>query len=471
MNTPSYWLKQLMECNRRDFTPSIIPTPEQGGPTKSSRAFAIALRAMGHAYFLDGPEVKPFNFVPAFPPPTTKDASSALHGAAAEILRLLFPCQSAQIRAAADLFPPADAASAAWGAGLALAHFEDRETDGSKNEVPYQYQNTAGAYQPDPDNPQPSPPQPVGKNWGMVKRFGITNMINQSPPPGYLGQGSIDRSDSDYVKDYKRVRIDGHESNISNTSSQGAINKALIGLYWAYDGVANLGTPPRLYFQIIETVADGFTLNDRRRMMLYLVCGTALGDAGIHAWHWKYHYNIWRPVTGIRHHDQSFGDESYANAQSSTETIDGDPFWRPLGAPKTNGTGKNFTPPFPAYPSGHATFGGASLHALRRVLNVWYPDRVKLKGRNDKVAFDFVSDELNGINRDVNGAVRTRHERHFDSIEDAIKENGLSRVYLGVHWEFDAELKKPGKVIGGVPLGIAISEELCTTYAASIKAV
>ncbi|MCX6855786.1 MAG: vanadium-dependent haloperoxidase [Verrucomicrobia bacterium] len=399
------------------------------------------------------------------------DPESALHGAAREILLRLFPCQSAQINAAAAAQPPTDPVSAAWGANVAAVHFKDRETDGSKNEVRYEYQNTAGAYQHDPEHPEGCPPQPVGPNWGMVKLFGIANMIALSKPPGYLGQGRINRSDPEYLLDYKRVKKDGHVSNISNTSTPASLNNALVGLYWAYDGVPNLGTPPRLYFQIIETVANGFNLSERRRMMLYMICGTSLGDAGIHAWYWKYHYNIWRPVTGIRHHGESFGDDSQTTAHKSTGIIDGDPFWQPLGAPRTNGTGKNFTPPFPAYPSGHATFGGASLHALRHILNTWYPNKVKLKDRSDKVSFDFVSDELNGINRDVSGAVTTRHKRHFDSIEDAINENGLSRVFLGVHWVFDAELKKPGKTIGGVPLGIEISEELCKTYAASISAV
>ena len=48
----------------------------------------------------------------------------------------------------------------------------------------------------------------------------------------------------------------------------------------------------------------------------------------------------------------------------------------PLGAPASNShvaatdekparSDRNFTPPFPAYPSGHATFGAAALHVVR----------------------------------------------------------------------------------------------------------
>ena len=52
---------------------------------------------------------------------------------------------------------------------------------------------------------------------------------------------------------------------------------------------------------------------------------------------------------------------------------------------------------------------------------------------------DFVSDELNGESTDNKGTVRPRHVRNFpDGLWRMIEENGRSRVYLGVHWVFDA---------------------------------
>lgn len=44
-----------------------------------------------------------------------------------------------------------------------------------------------------------------------------------------------------------------------------------------------------------------------------------------------------------------------------------------------------------------------------------------------------------GKSVDVDGSVRTRHQRPFIRLSDAILENALSRVYLGVHWQFDAD--------------------------------
>jgi hypothetical protein len=97
----------------------------------------------------------------------------------------------------------------------------------------------------------------------------------------------------------------------------------------------------------------------------------------------------------------------------------------PLGAPASNLTGPNFTPPFPAYPSGHAGFGGALFQVLRRFY------------LRDDIAFTFVSDEFNGVTLDREGNLRPLMPRQFRSLSEAEEENGQSRIYLGIHWAFD----------------------------------
>src|SRR5262249_30337767 len=152
----------------------------------------------------------------------------------------------------------------------------------------------------------------------------------------------------------------------------------------------------------------------------------------------------------IREHDSSLGplppaDSGRPPPPASEHISDnGDPYWLPLGAPKSNSIGKNFTPPFPAYPSGHATFGAAAFHITR----LFYGKGGTYKGKDlgaDDLADDlyFVSDELNNITRDNAGTVRPLHRRQFPKgLWEMILENGVSRVDLGVHWVFDAFVVK-----------------------------
>ncbi|MEO6595380.1 MAG: chloroperoxidase, partial [Planctomycetota bacterium] len=77
------------------------------------------------------------------------------------------------------------------------------------------------------------------------------------------------------------------------------------------------------------------------------------------------------------------------------------------------------------YPSGHATFGGTVFQTLRRFYGT------------DTIPFTFVSDELNGVTLDNQGNPRPLVPRTFLNLSQAEEENGQSRMYLGIHWNFD----------------------------------
>jgi hypothetical protein len=147
---------------------------------------------------------------------------------------------------------------------------------------------------------------------------------------------------------------------------------------------------------------------------LLALVNVAMADASLATWETKYREELARPVTAIR---EAAG---YGNP-----AIHGDPEWTPLGAPASNKIGPNFTPPFPAYVSGHATFGGVLFQTLRNFY------------RTDRIVFSFVSDEFNGVTKDNTGNTRPRIPRSFRSLSQAEEENGQSRVYLGIHWAFD----------------------------------
>jgi PAP2 superfamily len=178
---------------------------------------------------------------------------------------------------------------------------------------------------------------------------------------------------------------------------------------------------PRLYNQIAIEVSKRTTDVMQLARLLALV-HTAMADAGIAIWEAKYHYHFWRPVTGIREADEGTGPSGLGDGNPATL---GDPGFSPLGAPASNLAGPNFTPPFPAYPSGHAGFGGALFQILRNFHGT------------DRVAFTFNSDELNGVTLGNDGTARPLRPRSFDSFSQAEEENGQSRIFLGIHWAFD----------------------------------
>src|SRR6185503_1011827 len=118
-----------------------------------------------------------------------------------------------------------------------------------------------------------------------------------------------------------------------------------------------------LYNQIAVQIADQMGSSELETARLLALVNVAMADAGMAVWESKYYYDFWRPITGIRESDFGFGPTASGDGNSATA---GDPSFRPLGAPASNLTGPNFTPPFPAYPSGHAGFGGALFQTLRR---------------------------------------------------------------------------------------------------------
>ena len=71
------------------------------------------------------------------------------------------------------------------------------------------------------------------------------------------------------------------------------------------------------------------------------------------------------------------------------------------------------TPPFPGYVSGHSTFSGSAATLLKRFFG------------SDKIAFTTSSDAMPGV------------FRSFNSFSEAAEEAGQSRIYGGIHFDFD----------------------------------
>jgi hypothetical protein len=215
----------------------------------------------------------------------------------------------------------------------------------------------------------------------------------------------------------KRLGGDGITTPTDRTEEQ-----TIAGIYWGYDGTPGLGTPPRLYNQIAVHIARQMGSDVVRTARLLALVNVGMADAAIACWEYKYKYQFWRPITGIREADPGTGPTGLGDGNPKTI---GDPDFTPLGAQASNLMGPNFTPPFPAYASGHATFGGVLFQILRRFY------------QTDNITFTFISDEYNGITTDNQGMVRPLIPRTFFSLSEAEEENGQSRIYLGIHWKFD----------------------------------
>ena len=481
MNDPIlYWNNVALEANRRDFSNlpgTDKPVPEQPGPTLSSRALAIVHLAMYDAYAgaknsQGGDKFERYdNGQDKIDDPAVRASPDAAVAAAAHAcLSALFPRQKPHFDFAYYNTQPTDADAAQgllFGRDVAIALLKKRKTDSDARADGYVYSLLPEKHRPDPANPDQVLHAPYYSGGG-TKCFSVSQRHILEKPP--------QREDAEYLKALKQVRSKGIAIELMGTlpATTAAEKKGidlvprtpeqtLTGLFWAYDGVREIGTPPRLYNQILREVATKKNNSIADNARLFALVNAAMADAGILAWQNKYLYNVWRPVIGVREHDGSMGPA--APSSEGAFNPDCDPAWLPMGAPASNSRDRNFTPPFPAYPSGHAAFGAAALHMARLF---YTKGAVNGKREKDDVfTGPFVSDELNGRTTDNQGTVRPRHVRRFpDGLWGMILENALSRVYLGVHWLFDAyAIDASGdpdwtRMIGGVPLGLKIAEDI-----------
>jgi hypothetical protein len=443
-----FWNDVALDANKEDHSHTAR---EAGGPVYSARALAMVHAAMADAYAnAHGAGGGGTPFMPAFvtdTPPGVALPEAALGGAAHAVLSAIHTWQRPAFDARRDAFlshllslpgntPQAVQGGWDFGQTIGRAILDLRKDDGSADPT---NGNQASGYAPgglngmhaaDPLNPDQGF---YGWHFGKVAPFVLEahEVLEMMPPP------PPQTHEKRYLDDLAEVYVKGRKDPAGRTQEQ-----TDIGVFWAYDGVKGLGTPPRLYNQVLRRVceAEPKALTETDWVALLARFHLALADAGIVAWQAKYLCNVWRPVVGIREHVPIPGRPDAPK----------DPAWVPLGAPASNG-GKDFTPPFPAYPSGHATFGAAGFTVLKRFL------RDHRGGGDDgnTVNLTFTSDELDGVTKESDGVMpRPESPQTFATIDEMIEKNLESRVWLGVHWRFDGELgsnsgAKVGRKVAG----------------------
>jgi hypothetical protein len=419
-----HWNQIAIDATGLDHTP-VAPGEhrtfgEQVGPGRASRAMAIVHIAIFDAINAVHGQYQSFTGIQSAPHPFS--TAAAVAQAAHDTLVSLYPSQKASFdQALADDLLGITSGSpknngVAFGKQVAAAVLASRVSDGA--EIPelhlgvdYSTSNLPGHWRQDPIS---QIPVALGAHWGACKPFVIKSSTQfLAPPPP-------DLTSARYTTAYNEVKNFGGDG--ITTPTQRTPEETFIGIFWAYDGTPSLCAPPRLYNQITVQIANQTRLRPVELARLLALVNVAMADAAISIWESKYHYDFWRPITGIRESDRGTGPTGAGDGNPATI---GDVSFTPLGAPASNLNGPNFTPPFPAYPSGHAGFGGAIFETIRRFYGT------------DHIGFTFVSDEFNGVTKDHDGNVRPYMPRSFSTLSQAEEENGQSRIYLGIHWRFD----------------------------------
>ncbi|MFI6267821.1 vanadium-dependent haloperoxidase [Micromonospora zamorensis] len=401
-----YWNKVLLDAYRATDLP----------PTVLSRAGAMMHLALYDTAVSFGASGAPYIAKIGRMPNYNYDRDMNLDAAAVQVLRAVFPTLNFdQAYSNSRVYPPIgepgpEGYSSSVGETAAQNIINARANDGSANNAAYTPSSTAGQWRPTGSGPAASP------NWGSVKPFALTSSSQFRPPlPGGFANIGAMLSSTQYANQVNDVRTKGAVDAPATARNS---DQTQLAFFWANDAGGTYKPPGQLFAHTQIVAAQRPTETAR----LFALVAMAMADVAIAAWDAKYNTSIdlWRPETAIAE------PQSDGNAATTPN-----PNWRPLSV---NRSGVRFSPPFPAYISGHASFAGAWAGIMKRYYGT------------DAVTFT-------GGTEDPNAAGVTRT---FNSFSAAATENAVSRIYLGVHYQWDAD--------GGLSTGEAVANRVFGNY-------
>ncbi len=431
---------------------AIIATPSKHNPGNSTRAMAMMNAAIYDVFQAIDRTHAPFK-VNTSAPGANLDAAvlqaayRVISDTFGEYQPTLDGIRSARLGGIVDA-PAAIQAGIDLGNHIGQYYVNAHANDGHDLPDAYTPTDAPGHWSPDP---LIAPEQKGwGSDWGYVTPWAMPNSDHFD---SVIDLPTLDSPE--YTAAFNEVKAYGARNSVVRSADQTAI-----GLFWAYDrpnlpGAPGVGPPPVLFVENLTDIAAqvGNTPADNAR--LFAMATVAQADAAIAAWDVKYEADFWRPITAIRA-DEDHDDDNPATIE--------DPNWVYLGAPGHDhaGAADDFTPPFPAYTSGHATMAGA----IFKTLELFY-------GTNDfsvadaSIGADSVTAQFQ-LHSNEEGSGGTRNFVRFTQVgplgpgmENSPEgENGMSRIYLGIHWRFDQE--------DGMALGNAIAEYAASHYFHSV---
>ena len=236
----------------------------------------------------------------------------------------------------------------------------------------------AGKWQPSfPDYGKPLLPY-----WGKSRSFAITESEKLFPPPiAYSNNPS------------SAFFFQGFE--VHQVTTPLTYDQKWIGEFWSDDIYKLTFEPAARWIAIAQQVVKKEKVSLEKAIYTYAKVSMGLSDAGLACWNSKYVYNVERPVTYIRREINKDWASSLNNPLVQV---------------------KGVTPPFPAYPSGHSTFGGVAAEILNDIYGKTYA----------------LTDRCHEGRTEFNGTPCS-----FKSFDAMAEENAYSRIPLGVHYRMD----------------------------------
>lgn len=211
-------------------------------------------------------------------------------------------------------------------------------------------------------------------------------------------EGPLALTSVQYAQDLAQVRDIGRLDSATRTPDQSEAAK-----FWYEDS-------PLGWNRIANAVVRQRGLDDWAAARAFALLNFAMADGFIAGFHAKYQHRFWRPVTAI-----------HAAAADGNPLTQADATWQPFMV----------TPPVPDYPSTHTVLG-------------WAAAEVLIDFFGDKVRYTATSLTLPGV------------KRRFRGFSEAAQENGLSRLYAGIHFRHAV---KDGRRQGR-SVGLAVAEAL-----------
>ncbi len=316
-----------------------------------------------------------YNVRPASPASAEAAAAQAAH----DVLISFFPAQQATLDAklatSLSAIPdgPAKQNGRAAGAASAADILALRANDGALPNVTY----------PGPVNP------------GVGEWRPAPGAAPGSFPPGINQQWAnlkpflLDSPDQFRVPPPPKVGSKAYQKALAEVQSLGAVNSSVrtveqahIAQFYKQDAELPVNEAARL-------LSTKYNLNLQQNALLFVLLDIAVADARIATWDSKYHYDFWRPVTALNADPDGTVSNNYAS-------------WSP----------HLVTPAHPSYPSGHSATVSSGIALLREVF-----------GNNQALTLQTTT--------------AGESPRSVTSLKQVEIENGLSRIYGGIHYQFD----------------------------------